>query len=265
MGVFCWECPAIDHIVPFSKGGKTVLSNAALTGSNINYNLKDFENKEYKYENSLPNISYFYETQGMLKRETQIHIMKFLNLEQSDFYYNNALKDVFFACEYKMNPYSIKGKKKDRNEKYYLSAALNQLTEWNQKKKDNYLSFEKRKLIDKDLLEKDQKILLKFRTAKSLSDMRIIFNELYPYYCHNQEAYSIFLDCYENCIISFYNEFSENKIKNINVFVDSFFQDFYDQLNNKYCLPRLKLRTNNVIVFLKKYFKGFLKIKGNKV
>ena len=62
-------------------------------------------------------------------------------------------------------------------------------------KSDNYLSFEKRNLVNKESLEKDQKILLQFRKAKSLKDMKIIFNELCPYYYYNQEAYSIFLDC----------------------------------------------------------------------
>lgn len=138
------------------------------------------------------------------------------------------------------------------------------MTEWNQMKSDNYLSFEKRNLVNKESLEKDQKILLQFRKAKSLKDMKIIFNELCPYYYYNQEAYSIFLDCYETCINNFFEEFYEREIKNVRAFVDSCFQEFYEQINNKFCLPRLKQRTNSVILFLIKYFKEFIKIKGNK-
>ena len=251
-GILNWDSIQIDHIVPWSKGGKTDLSNAALLSGHANYNASDTKQKVYRFQFGLPTDTYFYEN-NLISQVQKNQLLKFVRLLPSDFYFNRALEAFLFGIDFRRKPKRVSGKNLTRDDKYHAKTVLNWLKKWEKAKEENWKSFEERKLVDIQNMEEDQKILLRVRDAKSEEDIMKLYDVLEPAYLHLFKCHEAFFKGYcvviDNFILA--NYFHRNM--KMNEYVQSQFEPLLKLLEDKNTLPRYKSNVLDTIEFLKKF------------
>ena len=249
-GIMNWDSVQIDHVIPWSKNGKTDLSNAALLSGTANYNASDTKNKIYNSQFGFPTSHYFYEN-NLITDKTKSQLLKFVRLLPSDFYFNRALESFLFGLEYRREPKRVTGKIKDRDDKYYARSVINWLKKWNDKKEKNWDTFENRKIINIKMLEVDQQIMLKVRDANSKSDVLKLYDELEPYYFHLYKCHRAFYKAYDIIIYNFVLASTFDSAIKLDDYVEKQFADLLKLIKNKNTLPRYKVTVLDTIDFLK--------------
>lgn len=250
-GIVNWDNIQVDHILPWSKGGKSDLSNAALLGSHSNYNASDTKNKAYIFDKGLPTDWYFSVSTKILDTHKK-QLLKFVRLLSSDFYFERALESFLFGMEFRRNPTRVTGKTKDRNDEYYAKSVVNWLQKWEKAKEPNWTSFEERELLEPNL-ETDQQIMLKVCDAKTVDDVMKLYDELEPFYLHLFKCHDAFNRGYRRIFYNFVKCTRFGFDGELSDYVKKVFQPLLDLLEDEKTLPRYKNDVLDTIEFLKIY------------
>ena len=173
-----WDTDWIEHILPLSRGGKSVLENGLCASSAFNaLRGNNTRGKTYFFRAGRVTELFCY-THAALQTEVREQFRRFARLQPSDWYFNRALKDVLIACNNRLNRV-----KATRTWSYWLNSAWNYLQDY-QRLSVSTPSFEKRKLLRKPL-EEHSKLLLRLRSAKSRSAADKIARKVYSHYDAN--------------------------------------------------------------------------------
>lgn len=259
-GILNWDSVQIDHVIPWSKGGKTDLTNAALLSGHSNFDASNSKAKNYRFYAGVPTSRYFYEN-NKISLEKKEHLLKFVRLLPSDFYFNRALEAFLFGLDFRRDNKRVDGRVKERDDKYHAKSVINWLKKWENSKEPNWSTFEERQLLPKNL-EIDQKILLKVRDVTTTDDVLKLYDELLPIYNHLFNCHQLFYDenvIYKNFItcVSFPSDIK------LSEYVAEQFRPLIDLLSDNKTLPRYKSNVIDTIDFLKELCSNIMEYRLN--
>ena len=250
-GIVNWDSIQIDHILPWSKGGKSELSNAALLCGNANYNAGDTKQKVYNFNQGFPSGYYFYINDRIFDGHKK-QLLKFVRLLPSDFYFNRALEAFLFGIDFRRNPTRVSGKTLTRNDSYHAKTVVSWIQKWNKAKEPYWTSFEERELLEPNL-EADQQIMLKVRDVKTVDDVMKLYDELEPFYLHLFKCKDAFYKGLNRIFYNFVNCAHFNFDGELSDYVQNAFSSLFDLLKDEKTLLRYKNDVLDTIEFLKVY------------
>lgn len=242
-GFINWDWDWVDHVKPFSKKGKTEVSNGILLSSRYNYMLSDSKKKYYQFFDGYPTFYYFC-INNVIDNKLKKRIKKFSKLNISDWYFKRAASYILFALDYLVHGKRVDGSEKKRTDIYYIKAAFEKLKDWEKIKKiEGAKSFEARNLIAKKP-DFDQLNLLKLRDCQSIENIKKIVHDLLPYYKSYVKYENFFYDYYEYLLELTYDDIEVIKKKKI---AHEFLNKKRPKIDQKTLLPRyIPIINNNI-------------------
>ena len=176
-----------DHIVPASRGGKSVIENGATASYLYNYLRGNGRKRLALYHRGLPTFLHAKHI-GVIDPNVAAQLHRFRTLHLSDWFLNRAMWHVWIGLNYIYNRQN--GFKRSRDYNYDAKASLNCLTKWRRLvEKDSVESIEQRGLGPTNP-EADQQELLKIRQSTSTRSLVKTMEDLF--YVFNGSALAIF-------------------------------------------------------------------------
>ena len=176
----CW----IDHMLPATRGGKSVVENGVATLAEYNYNKgNSIGGNIYLFLGGLPTYR-FWEYHRILPIETAQMIVGNSQIESSDYQFNQAIRNLIGGTIWLHRGPNQKYK---RDDSYFAEATMRRLEKWQRAvDADETSSMEDRNLVP-DPLTPDQKLLLSLREAKNTDSLKDLMREILPYHAANLE------------------------------------------------------------------------------
>jgi hypothetical protein len=168
-----------DHIVPASRGGKSIVENGAAASWLYNYLRGNGRQRLVFFRRGLPTAEHAIHV-GVIDPAVAANLQRFRALHVSDWYLNRAMWHVWIGMtlEYQRQ----QGLRRSRDYNYYAGAALKCLTKWRRlAENDSVASLEQRRLAPPNP-EADQQQLLEVRQSTSSRSLVEMMKDLFPSY-----------------------------------------------------------------------------------
>lgn len=174
----CW----IDHIVPATRGGKSIAENGVATLAEYNYNRgNSIGGSIYLFMCGMPTYR-FWEYNRILPVEMAQMIMDNYQMEPSDYYFNQAIRNLVAGVEWLNAEGALKYK---RDADYFAEATNRRLEKWKKTVDvEGSSGMEERNLVP-ELLTTDQELMLSLREAKNTKTIKALMKEILPHHKAN--------------------------------------------------------------------------------
>lgn len=168
-----------DHIVPASRGGKSVVENGAAASWLYNYLRGSGQQRFVIFRRGLPTAGHTIHI-GAIDPVVAARLHRFRVLHLSDWFLNRAMWHVWIGIAFEHE--RRQGLKRSRDYNYYAAASLKCLTKWRRLvERDSVASLEQRRLVSSKA-EADQLRLLEVRSATANRALVEMMKDLFPSY-----------------------------------------------------------------------------------
>jgi len=168
-----------DHIVPASRGGKSIVENGAAASWLYNYLRGNGRRRLVAFHRGLPTAAHTIHI-GVIDPAVAANLHRFRALHVSDWFLNHAMWHVWIGMHYEHE--RQKGLRRSRDYNYWAGAALKHLTRWRDLvENDSVGSLEQRRLVPPNP-EADQQQLLEIRQSTSTRSLVEMMKDLFPSY-----------------------------------------------------------------------------------
>lgn len=168
-----------DHMVPASRGGKSVVENGAAASWLYNYLRGNGRQRLLAFHRGLPTAEHTIHI-GEIDLAVAARLHKFRALHVSDWFLNRAMWHIWIAVT--LEHERRQGLKRSRDYSYYARAALKSLTKWRlHAEQGSVTSLEQRGLVPSNA-DADQLRLLEVRQLTSTTSLVGMMKELFPSY-----------------------------------------------------------------------------------
>ena len=168
-----------DHIVPASRGGKSIVENGAAASCLYNYLRGNGRQKLVFFRRGLPTADHKFHV-GVIDPAVIAQLHRFRALHLADWFLNRAMWHVWIGIT--LEHERQQGLSRSRDYNYYAGAALKCLTKWLRLvEKDSVGTWEQRGLVS-PTPEADQQQLLEIRQSTSTRSLVEMMKDLFPVY-----------------------------------------------------------------------------------
>jgi hypothetical protein len=174
-----------DHIVPASRGGRSIADNGAAASWLYNYLRGNGQQRLAFFHRGLPTAAHTFHI-GVIDPAVAANLQRFRALHVSDWYLNRAMWHVWIGMTFEYE--RRHGFRRSRDYDYYAGAALKCLRKWRRLvENDSVASLERRGLIPPNP-EADQQELLDIRHLTSTRSLVEMMKDLFPSYAATAKA-----------------------------------------------------------------------------
>jgi hypothetical protein len=168
-----------DHIVPASRGGKSIVENGVAASWLYNYLRGNGRQRLVLFHRGLPTADHTIHI-GVIDPAVAAHLHRFRALHASDWLLNRAMWHVWIALTFEHQ--RQQGLSRSRDYNYYAGAALKCLIKWRRLvENDSVGSWEQRGLVS-PTAEADQQQMLEIRRSTSTRLLVETMKDLFPSY-----------------------------------------------------------------------------------
>lgn len=168
-----------DHIVPASRGGKSIIENGASASWLYNSLRGNARQRLVFFHRGVPTAEHALHI-GVIDPAVTANLQRFRKLHISDWFLNRAMWHLWIGITFEYH--RQQGFKRSRDYEYYAGAAQKCLKKWRGLvEADSVTSIEQRELAPENL-EMDQQQLLSIRQSSSTGELVSTMKDLFPSY-----------------------------------------------------------------------------------